>query len=222
MQQLAQQPDTKIFATARDPAKADALNALAKEKGNVVVVQWRADVFEDAKAVGEAVKAQGVLDVFIANAGMCFALACPVFLVLPVPQGTSTTLLRYDLLYRTYYSIPLHPLSCLLPFLSRDTKLISTGIAKNNSPVATADPAHVAEHITVNVSANIVLFQAVYPLLEASSRGGVYMPISSQIGSIGQGMAFPNFAYAMSKTALNFMAQKVSVEHEKIKVIIVQ
>ena len=97
----------------------DALNALAKEKGNVVVVQWRADVFEDAKAVGEAVKAQGVLDVFIANAGMCFALACPVFLVLPVPQGTSTTLLRYDLLYRTYYSIPLHPLSCLLPFLSR-------------------------------------------------------------------------------------------------------
>ena len=99
---------------------------------------------------------------------------------------------------------------------------MSTGIAKNNSPVATADPAHVAEHITVNVSANIVLFQAVYPLLEASSRGGVYMPISSQIGSIGQGMAFPNFAYAMSKTALNFMAQKVSVEHEKIKVIIVQ
>lgn len=74
--------------------------------------------------------------------------------------------------------------------------------------------------MAVNVTANLVLFQALYPFLEETN--GVYMPISSQIGSIGQGMAFPNFAYAMSKAALNFMVQKISVEHEKIKVIVVQ
>lgn len=74
-QLLAERPDVKIFATARNPAKADALNALATEKGNITVLTWRADVWEDAKAVKTAIQEQaGRLDVLIANAGMSLLL----------------------------------------------------------------------------------------------------------------------------------------------------
>ena len=71
---LAERPDVKIFATARDPAKADALNALAAEKGNITVLTWRADMWEDARVVKGAIEKQaGQLDVLIANADTCLS-----------------------------------------------------------------------------------------------------------------------------------------------------
>ena len=73
-QLLAERPDVKIFATARDPAKADALNALAAEKGNITVLTWRADMWEDARVVKGAIEKQaGQLDVLIANADTCLS-----------------------------------------------------------------------------------------------------------------------------------------------------
>lgn len=78
---LAARPDVLVFAGARAPEKADALNALAKETGRVVVVKIDATSDEDHKAAAELVKEKaGRVDVVIANAGASApssaALAC--------------------------------------------------------------------------------------------------------------------------------------------------
>ncbi|KAM0754912.1 NAD(P)-binding protein [Meredithblackwellia eburnea MCA 4105] len=68
---LAQRPNAVVFAGARDVSKADALNALAKEKSNVHVVKLTSGDAEDNKAaVAEIQKIAGQLDVVVANAGI--------------------------------------------------------------------------------------------------------------------------------------------------------
>ncbi|BGP43466.1 hypothetical protein JCM10449v2_007501 [Rhodotorula kratochvilovae] len=68
---LAQRSDALVFATARDPSRADALHALAKETGRVIVLQLEATSAEDARAAAEVVKEKaGRVDVVIANAAL--------------------------------------------------------------------------------------------------------------------------------------------------------
>lgn len=70
MHALAARPDTKIFATARDTAKASLLDEAAKKYGNITILTWRADTEQDSKDVKAAIEAAGGgLDVVIANAG---------------------------------------------------------------------------------------------------------------------------------------------------------
>ena len=69
---LAQRPNTLVYATARDPAKADKLQQLAKQHSNVRTVQL--DVTSDADHAAAAKRAEaeaGRVDVLIANAGIC-------------------------------------------------------------------------------------------------------------------------------------------------------
>lgn len=67
---LARRPGTLVFATARQPAKADDLNALAKELGNVEVVQYEGPDAEQTKALADVIeKKAGKVDVVFANAG---------------------------------------------------------------------------------------------------------------------------------------------------------
>ncbi|BGP51681.1 hypothetical protein JCM10450v2_007631 [Rhodotorula kratochvilovae] len=68
---LTQRDNILVFAGARNPSKADALNTLAKETGRVVVVKLESTSGEDAKAAAELVKKKvGKLDYLIANAGI--------------------------------------------------------------------------------------------------------------------------------------------------------
>lgn len=68
---LANRSGVLVFATARDPARADRLNKLAEEnKGKVVVVKLEVTSDEDAKKAAEEVKKYtDKVDVLIANAG---------------------------------------------------------------------------------------------------------------------------------------------------------
>ncbi|GAA6048660.1 hypothetical protein JCM3770_002006 [Rhodotorula araucariae] len=81
---LARRDNVLVFAGARDPSKADALNVLAKETGRVVVVKLESTSEEDAKAAAEIVKAKvGKLDYLVANAGIC-----PIEGILPAVSTT--------------------------------------------------------------------------------------------------------------------------------------
>ena len=74
VQQLAGRPDAVIFATARDPTKADALQQLAKQHSNVHIVQLRVDSDADHAAAVKRVEAEvGRVDVLLANAGIANA-----------------------------------------------------------------------------------------------------------------------------------------------------
>ncbi|GAA5844275.1 hypothetical protein JCM9279_001751 [Rhodotorula babjevae] len=71
VQQLAKRDNVLVFAGARDPTKATALNSLADETGRVVVVKLESTSEEDAQAAAQLVKDKvGKLDYLVANAGI--------------------------------------------------------------------------------------------------------------------------------------------------------
>ena len=68
---LVARPNTLVYATARDPAKADKLQQLAKQHSNVRIVQLRTDSDADHQAAAKQVEVEaGRVDVLIANAGI--------------------------------------------------------------------------------------------------------------------------------------------------------
>ncbi|GJN90886.1 hypothetical protein Rhopal_003900-T1 [Rhodotorula paludigena] len=75
---LARRENTLVFAAARQPAKADALNALAKETGRVEVVKYESANEEDTKLLAQVIEEKaGKVDVVIANAGVqtgCYSI----------------------------------------------------------------------------------------------------------------------------------------------------
>ena len=71
-QQLAARPNTLVFATARDPSRADKLQQLAKQHSNVRIVQLAVTSDEEHTAAARLVEAEaGRVDVVLANAGIC-------------------------------------------------------------------------------------------------------------------------------------------------------
>jgi len=71
-EQLAKRSSAIVYAGARDPSKADKLQQLAKQHSNVHVVQLRADLEADHRAVAARLEAEtGRVDVVWANAGIC-------------------------------------------------------------------------------------------------------------------------------------------------------
>ncbi|GAA6040945.1 hypothetical protein JCM8097_003201 [Rhodosporidiobolus ruineniae] len=71
VKQLSSRMDVLIFAGARTPDKADALNSLARVIGKIEVVKLESPNEEDAQAVAKVIEEKaGKLDVLIANAGI--------------------------------------------------------------------------------------------------------------------------------------------------------
>ena len=73
-ERLSARPSTLVFATARDPAKADKLQQLAKQHSNVRVVKLSVDSDADHASAAKQVEVEaGRVDVVIANAGIANA-----------------------------------------------------------------------------------------------------------------------------------------------------
>ena len=70
----------------------------------------------------------------------------------------------------------------------------------------------------INVVGTLILFQAAYPLLKASTSSPKFIPMSSGGGSITEGTPVPAglLAYGSSKAALNYLARKLHFEHEEL------
>jgi NAD(P)-dependent dehydrogenase (short-subunit alcohol dehydrogenase family) len=72
-------------------------------------------------------------------------------------------------------------------------------------------------NLQVNTLGPLVLFQAVYPLLKATTASPKFIAISSFAGSIGSmslGMSVKSIAYGTSKAALNFVMRKLHHEND--------
>jgi NAD(P)-dependent dehydrogenase (short-subunit alcohol dehydrogenase family) len=76
----------------------------------------------------------------------------------------------------------------------------------------------------VNVVGTLILFQAAYPLMKASTPKPKFVPISSSAGSIAEGAAFPmrHLAYGASKAAENYLARKLHYEHDDLSELLKQ
>jgi NAD(P)-dependent dehydrogenase (short-subunit alcohol dehydrogenase family) len=162
IQHLVARENVVVFAGARDPTSATALNTLAKEHhGKLHVIKLvSADEANNRAAVEEIKRIAGRLDVVIANAG----------------------------------------------------------VIRNPSKVLESSQENMMYHFTVNVLGPMVLIQATYPLLKASTSTPKFVPISSASGSIaiGTGFPIPQVEYGTSKAAVNWMTKKLWTENPEL------
>ncbi|KAK9236450.1 putative aflatoxin biosynthesis ketoreductase nor-1 protein [Lipomyces kononenkoae] len=94
-----------------------------------------------------------------------------------------------------------------------DTVIANAGISKFAGPVVNTPISEVRDHFEVNTISIVVLFQAVWPLLSASSQSRL-VTLSTGIGSIaGMGdFPFPFLADGLSKSGVNYITRKISFE----------
>jgi len=71
-----------------------------------------------------------------------------------------------------------------------DVVIANAGICSLIAPAMETTPEVMREHYDVNVIGTLVLFQATYPLLSASTPTPKFIPISSGAGSILDGAKF--------------------------------
>ncbi|KAK0732049.1 hypothetical protein B0H67DRAFT_631846 [Lasiosphaeris hirsuta] len=77
-------------------------------------------------------------------------------------------------------------------------------------PLQLVDPKAVAECFGINTLGPLLLFQAIRPLLQKSSKSPTWVAITSAVGSIGNMEAFGSHvapAYGISKVGLNWVTQ---------------
>jgi NAD(P)-dependent dehydrogenase (short-subunit alcohol dehydrogenase family) len=95
-----------------------------------------------------------------------------------------------------------------------DVVIANAGIAYNWESLESVDPEVVREHFTVNTLGTLALFQAVLPLLR-KSKNPKFIPITTQVATITEPVPYPVSAVALSKIGVNFITQRIHVEHGK-------
>ena len=95
-----------------------------------------------------------------------------------------------------------------------DVVISSAGIAKLG-PLNAIPIAEFKEHLDVNSTAVLILFQATYPLLKKSSSAK-FVVIGASAGSIGmiEKFPFPNGSYSASKATVNSLVRKMHFEND--------
>lgn len=98
-----------------------------------------------------------------------------------------------------------------------DVVIANSAISKSYSPALSTSISEVREHFEVNAVAPLLLFQAVWSLLE-NSDAPKFVVISSGVASIGEMGEWPiaATAYGGSKVMLNYFVRKIHFENEKL------
>ncbi|KII93152.1 hypothetical protein PLICRDRAFT_35337 [Plicaturopsis crispa FD-325 SS-3] len=96
-----------------------------------------------------------------------------------------------------------------------DVIIANAGIAETWAPVHKAPAEDVRRHFEVNAIGPLVLFQALYPLLQAAPQPPKFVVISSISGSITIGTNSPIefVALGASKAAVNYITRKIHAEN---------
>jgi NAD(P)-dependent dehydrogenase (short-subunit alcohol dehydrogenase family) len=90
-------------------------------------------------------------------------------------------------------------------------------MAPRSNYIIEANADDTMEAFRVNTIGPMVLFKSFHLLLKASSHAK-FVIVSSGAGSMGDGRVapFPIIEYAMSKTAVNYLAWKIHHEHADV------
>lgn len=137
---------------------------------------------------------------------------------LPKAEGTSLIVVTIDSTVDTDPADAVARLKQDHQITSVDVVIANAGISHSNGPVIQTSAEALRDHFNVNSIAPVMLFQAVYPLLKASTTGNpIFLPISTALGSIGLQpslSAFPPVLspYGVSKTALNWLVVRMHLE----------
>jgi NAD(P)-dependent dehydrogenase (short-subunit alcohol dehydrogenase family) len=99
-----------------------------------------------------------------------------------------------------------------------DVVIANAGIAYNWERLEKVDVEVAREHLTVNTLGTLILFQAVLPLLRKSGQPK-FVPITTQVASMTKPVPYPVSAVALSKVGVNFITQRIHVEHSSEGII---
>lgn len=104
---------------------------------------------------------------------------------------------------------------------SLDVVVANAGIAKVFPTVQEAKVEDFLEHYRTNVIGVVLLFQAILPLLKASTKPAKFAVMGSIAGSITAAVDAPvsNTVYGASKAALNFVTRRIHTENPDIVAI---
>ncbi|KZO92386.1 NAD(P)-binding protein [Calocera viscosa TUFC12733] len=96
-----------------------------------------------------------------------------------------------------------------------DVVIANAGVSNSYTPSEQVSLDAMREHFEVNVLGPLVLFQASYQLLKASSDTPKFIVVSTFLGSIevGTKAPFPVLPYGTSKAAVNWLTAKLFWEH---------
>ncbi|SCV01053.1 LAMI_0G09054g1_1 [Lachancea mirantina] len=154
---FAQEADTTVFTTARNPDSATELQKLSKSSGNIHIVKLDVNSEESIQAAEAAIAAiTKEIDIFISNSGIA----------------------DFD------------------------------GYALN-----TKRPNWI-KHYTTNTLGPILLFQALFPLIEKGKLKKAFF-ISSEAASFQLELPIPTAAYGQSKAALNYTVRELALDLKK-------
>ncbi|GAA6013459.1 hypothetical protein JCM10207_008856 [Rhodosporidiobolus poonsookiae] len=145
---LAARPNVFVFATARNPSKATALNSLAEETGNIEVVKLESVNEQDAQDAAKVVEEKaGKLDVLIANAG--------------ISEGYGLASEQPADVYRRHYEVnvlgPLILFSALKPLLFKSANPKLLAVSTSGASLTLNYPMPMAPYSASKASLNFVV-----------------------------------------------------------------
>jgi len=132
-------------------------------------------------------------------------------------SGSKVIVVKIDSLSDNSSRDAVHELSSKHGITKLDTVVANAGIAKYYGSAAETPLSELREHFEVNVVGVLALFQAVFPLLEKSSKP-IFVIISSPVASIGdiEKVPLPATAYGISKASINYLARKIHFENPNL------
>ncbi|KAL1752414.1 hypothetical protein FB107DRAFT_277745 [Schizophyllum commune] len=98
-----------------------------------------------------------------------------------------------------------------------DVVIANAGISDCFVPALEVPAKEMVRHVEVNTNGPLVIFQAAYPLLR-ESPSPKFVPVTSAMGSIADGTAYPihTYAYGASKAALNWVTRKLHFDFPEL------
>ncbi|PBK79950.1 NAD(P)-binding protein [Armillaria gallica] len=97
-----------------------------------------------------------------------------------------------------------------------DVVIACAGIATYMGSALETPASELQDHLDVNVTGILVLFQSVYSLLKTSTSSPRFIPISSAAASLTAFISLPAgyTCYGASKVAVNYIARKIHFEND--------
>ncbi|KAE8442836.1 hypothetical protein EG329_002808 [Mollisiaceae sp. DMI_Dod_QoI] len=144
-------------------------------------------------------------------------------LSLPTASGTKLILIKIDSSVDTDAATAIHTLKTEHKITHLDLLIANAGICDHFAPTLELPAEEWAKTFQINTIAPLLLVQASYPLLQASTTLKHQTPkavfISSSVGSIAHAhvkLPFDCAQYGASKAALNYIARKLHGEIQDV------
>ena len=140
---------------------------------------------------------------------------------LPVGKGSKIIVEQYDASSKTAATELVSALTAKHGITVLDIVYGNAGILKAFGPVKEVSAEDLFEHFSINTVAQILLYEATQPLLNASAQEPKFFVVSSILGSNANqdAYAWPIIAYGMSKAAINYALGKIHREEPRIVAI---